>query len=787
MVEHGSVSSTTNSRRAIWWASIIYVLFAGFILRFYQLDTPTLNADDFFILIPSSLSWEYLFDFLKEHSTATPLTYILTRLSLMLSHSDFSLRLLPALAGCLSIYLTYQIGKKHFTQSIALFSSCLVCTNELHLWCSRQARPYSFFIALALVAFHCLFSFVNNPSNKNLIRLAVVNFFLLSIHFLSLFIVQSQFIILIIFIFRDKEIRLKQIVLFCCAVTLSFLPNAYFLYFAVKNASNDTTSIHRSIEFFNEYMDILFSCIGLYEGKIFNYSLIAIAALGLAVAYKKHFKFFIISIVMILYPLAFVLITRVPVIVSPQHLSFLLFIFAFLISIAISMFINSNFLSISISLLFVSAFSYHILNNKHQEYYSTGSCLQWYNLGSHKTVARQVQAFARDGEVVGMDDPFYFETVNWYLDQFSNDNFIRRQHITPDQKIAVFNFFGNWTNTGVPEYDEAPLKSLESPDDVASIDSSRFFKWRIQRDPSQHIASLPYIKTFTAQPGDFYKNVSTAKDVFFLPPFEGQISPSVHDSPTSFEYCFVNDPGVAPKKFNIVLDYVDDAKRNRLRITSRFDQEPETTLLEEAGPSANHMQMLTISRDNPFSKLTLRFEMISASISAKHGVTNLQSIGFKKLDIYACDDATENACQLEIMTKHLPTDFPTGQPLPQEFVETEDSNLVSEASDHEPWQILTSKDKSTPGRFSVRMRNWKSPVVYLPRLCGTTSSFIITAKGDGRSQILFELRGPGKDCTPVGMCAVLPVVPDWAEELEVELIGGAQIWSKDRQIFFATR
>ena len=787
MVEQGCVSSTANSRGAIWWASIIYILFAGFILRFYQLDTPTLNADDFFILIPSSLSWEYLFDFLKEHSTAPPLTYILTRLTLVLSRSDFALRLLPALAGCLSIYLTYQIGKKHFSQNIALLSSCLVCTNELHLWCSRQARPYSFFIALALVAFHCLFSFINNPSNKNLIRLAVVNFFLLSIHFLSLFIVQSQFIILIIFIFRDKVIRLKQILIFCCAVTLSFLPSAYFLYFAVKNAVNYTTSIHHSIEFFNEYMDILSACLGLYEGKIFNYSLIAIIALGLVVSYRKYPKFFIISVVMIFFPLAFVLLTRVPVIVSPQHLSFLYFIFAFLISIAISSIFTADWISIAISLIFVSVFSYHILNNRHLQYYTTESCLQWYNLGSHKTVARQVPVFARDGEAVGMDDPFYFEAVNWYLDQFLNENFVRRQHITSDQKVAVFNFFGSWEKTGVPGYDEASLKGLGSPENVASIDSSRFFKWRIQREPTQHIASLPYIKTFTAQPSDFYKNVFTAKNVFFLPPFEGQISPSVHDSPTSFEYCFVNDPGVAPKKFNIVLDYVDDAKRNRLRITSRFDQEPETPILEEVGPGANHMQMLTISRDNPFSKLTLRFEMTSASISAKHGVTNLQSIGFKKLDVYACDDATENACQLAIMTKHLPTDFATGQPLPQEFVETEDSNLVSEASDHEPWQILTSKDKSAPGRFSVRMRNWKSPVVYLPRLCGPTSSFIITAKGDGRSQILFELRGPDKDCTPVGMCAVLPVVPDWAEELEVELTGGAQIWSKDRQIFFSTR
>ncbi len=57
--------------------------------------------------------------------------------------SEISVRIPPLMFGLSSILLTYYIALKFLGKNTSLLVSFLMCINPVHIWYSREARPYS--------------------------------------------------------------------------------------------------------------------------------------------------------------------------------------------------------------------------------------------------------------------------------------------------------------------------------------------------------------------------------------------------------------------------------------------------------------------------------------------------------------------------------------------------------------------------------------------------------------------------------------------------------------------
>lgn len=88
-----------------------------------------------------------------------PLMHYLVRFASYLSIDEWWLRLWGALIpGLITIWTTYQLGKKWFGEKAGLIASLLLATSSLHIFYSQELRPYSLTAMWAVLATLLLFS-----------------------------------------------------------------------------------------------------------------------------------------------------------------------------------------------------------------------------------------------------------------------------------------------------------------------------------------------------------------------------------------------------------------------------------------------------------------------------------------------------------------------------------------------------------------------------------------------------------------------------------------------------
>ncbi len=155
--------------RYLWWLLLILVL-AG-ILRFYGLGRADVITDealiafrsigyiDFFVSPYQTTPYEWFSDIptwarLSFHDHP-PLVFLLQHLFFNLfGQSVFVLRLPFVLAGIISVFLVYSIGRKLFSQQIGLISSLFLAVSSYPVWISRIGLQESLVILFSLLTFY---------------------------------------------------------------------------------------------------------------------------------------------------------------------------------------------------------------------------------------------------------------------------------------------------------------------------------------------------------------------------------------------------------------------------------------------------------------------------------------------------------------------------------------------------------------------------------------------------------------------------------------------------------
>lgn len=187
----------------------LILLIAGF-LRFYKLGFQSFWLDELHTVIETdpALKWKDLLFYLKCCDPHPPLFFAVEKIFFLLFGStEFIARSVSALAGTISVWIVYLLGKELYSSRLGLVAATFTCFNYFHIWYSQEARPYAFAFLFAVLSFLYLIRLIKNPRWKTGILYSIYTLLMLGSHYFGLFVFVSQICIALLF-WREAENKL---------------------------------------------------------------------------------------------------------------------------------------------------------------------------------------------------------------------------------------------------------------------------------------------------------------------------------------------------------------------------------------------------------------------------------------------------------------------------------------------------------------------------------------------------------------------------------------------------
>ena len=215
-------------------ALVFSVFLLGFALRIYNLDSQSLWFDEAYSYKMSVLGVTGILNAIIAESENHPPVYywLLYFWTSMFGYSEFSLRLLSAITGSLSIPLVYLFGKTIFNRRTGFLAALIMALSSYQIYYSQEARSYALMVLLALLSYYFFIGLFENYSFRRAVCYVLSSIILMYTHYLGGMIVIAQnAYYLTRFIFGPRHVvpPLKKWIIMQSILVLSVLPQAYLL------------------------------------------------------------------------------------------------------------------------------------------------------------------------------------------------------------------------------------------------------------------------------------------------------------------------------------------------------------------------------------------------------------------------------------------------------------------------------------------------------------------------------------------------------------------------------
>lgn len=187
---------------------LISIMLLGAFLRLYHLDFQSPWLDEMYTLNETNpnKSFSEVLPELLAREQQPHLYFILLRfLNLILGQSLYVIRFFSVIVGLTGIYAIYLLGKSLFDKKTGIIAAVLLSVNYFHVWYSQEARPYAMFFMFSTFAFYRLIVYIKNSNRKNAIIYGIFASLMIYGHFFGLFILFSQYLILLVFLVLEKK------------------------------------------------------------------------------------------------------------------------------------------------------------------------------------------------------------------------------------------------------------------------------------------------------------------------------------------------------------------------------------------------------------------------------------------------------------------------------------------------------------------------------------------------------------------------------------------------------
>jgi len=544
------------------------ILLIGAAIRLWRFETPSLWFDEALVAMAADLPVGAIFQRLMLSDIHPPAFHLLTKLMLQAGRGDAVLRLPSLLFGIGGIWMAWRAGRELVDERAGLCMAAVIAVLPWHVLLSRQLRPYAiiYFFCLAAFLYVCRTIRTGRARDAALAALALWPPLLLT--YGSLLCAGGAGAALLCFP-AGRGPRLRNLLVFAllCAVPVAL--DAPFLMAALSHEQGVVDSAGRAA--------LALTCISKLGDLLFRENvawarlgLAACSLAGLAALWRRDRALAAASLVWLAAPLAVLVAAGYGSYFNPWHLFFLLPVLTVWLGLALRTLPGAP----AVAVLAAAACAGLYVTAGEPFYYRESS----YS-GTAKAQARTLAGGHAPGVLYVYPEGGVVSPINWYLDQFSAPNPLRAQRLTPEDATL---------RLCVPGRGE-PCAALA-------------------RTPTLELGPLPARQRITSRPEDILPKVRRLEGVACMPVLEEVTVAARAGEPGFMEFEFHNvDP--APQEITIHFGFSNRLPGNRFAALCRFDDEPWAASFESLGPDQRGHDKLTLHRDRPYARLTLRFEL----------------------------------------------------------------------------------------------------------------------------------------------------------------------------------
>jgi len=792
---HPEVSATNRSRMLNESVALCILAVAAW-LRFYHLGVPSMWSDELMVAVTADFPIPYIAKWAMTLEVHPPYYHFFIKLVELVGRSDFALRLPSALAGTATVWLAWRLGRRIVAPGGALLVSALFAVNPLHVWISRQLRPYAILVLFSLFAFYFLYRFLQSGDGRQLFRLFWANLGIILLHFISILVVGAEVaLILGYWALRRRQAPGKGIAFFLGATALSFAPILPFLLTMFALRSDMTAPapfavcLHNTVNYAGGVLNLFF------PGWV-TAAMAGLAFLGLGVFFFTDRKLFFLCLSLVVLPVAVILAKRYNTFYYSSHLSFMLSPLLFPVAAGLGFLTGlpavRRLAAVGLclgfgALLFVRGYD--------KLYNEDSSIVTWYDFGPMKTTTRELEAILMPGDAVIAHDPMARSFFDWYLYLLPSGNVMKEQILRPeDQNVRVW-LLGLGEGFGHLAKNDGELRALAGYAGSRKIQRYALHELDLERAPAQIVDALPYAASLTARPADVYVRAWSMRGLAIHPYWNFTLYPTANDREGVVEYLFRNEIGRSGMTVNLGAFYENAVQGGMLELTSRFDDEEEAVVFTSRGPDKNRYAASSFTRTKPWKTLRLTARLLVPRTTPRYSGGNLTGVSLESLSVAICSQADPGPCSdVEyrnvvgmLQRAYRDQAFLDASAYPAQKADLEAAGFVKEASDYPGWAVLSPKDGQT-AVLTVDLGKAGPDAVYYPRVSGLDGSVTVYAvdKG-GRRRELATLKGLPGVWTPISAQYLvgLSSLADGETRLQVELTGRfAQLWAKNGQVFF---
>ncbi|MDH7593397.1 MAG: glycosyltransferase family 39 protein [Methanomicrobiales archaeon] len=213
-----------NSRYA---QLLLLLTIAGACLRLYNLTYNSLWLDEAATLDFARHSLAEICGLVAGGEFNPPLFYWIEHAMLSFGESEFVLRIIPAIAGILTIPVFYLLGREVQDRNTGLVAAALLAFSPFHLFYSQEARAYSFMLLLLSLAFLFFLRGMRSGELREWILFGIIASLSFWVHFYALVPVAILFSVAILLGLADLRkqfLSLKNAILSLLAFAILSLP-----------------------------------------------------------------------------------------------------------------------------------------------------------------------------------------------------------------------------------------------------------------------------------------------------------------------------------------------------------------------------------------------------------------------------------------------------------------------------------------------------------------------------------------------------------------------------------
>lgn len=212
---------------------LIAILFIGFVMRFYNIGFQSPWADEISTMVNASpdISFVDVFRNVNQKEGFPYLYFIMMRILHAISYTYMVGRVVSAIAGVISIYYLYKLGKAVYNRNAGLFAAGLLAINEFSIYSSQDARPYALIMLTTILSFYRLVHFIKEPNKRNALYYGAFTGLMLNTSFFALITAFSQAILLLLSLRNlpkaERKIYLTNTMIAGGLGFILFLPNIF--------------------------------------------------------------------------------------------------------------------------------------------------------------------------------------------------------------------------------------------------------------------------------------------------------------------------------------------------------------------------------------------------------------------------------------------------------------------------------------------------------------------------------------------------------------------------------